>query len=126
MKLFYLPPEAARVCDSTSEFSTRAGFMPSGTGCEDYDAVFAFEGKQMVGAFRGWREGRGVFCAGGTWVSREHRGTGLATKMWARMLREVAPKRVDVATISRAGTGLVAALKRKFPRIEWEHDRQST
>ena len=84
--------------------------------------VVAYDGPEIVGCFRAWTCPNETLQAGGTWVARTHRSKGLALRMWRRMLKETQPVAVTVSTISRGGARLVAALKRKFPRIEWEHE----
>lgn len=119
VRLTFLDERAAGVGDSQSEFHKRKGFE-SGA----YFVVLAREGQRMVGAFRAFTEVTpGTIHAGGTWVDPEHRGTGLALRLWARMIRELRPGTVVVTTISRGGARLVKALKKRHPKLKWEHKK---
>lgn len=120
--LVFVPEAFTAIGHPDTEFNVRHGFRPAG----DFDAVLAFSKGKLVGAFRAGQLEGGLLWAGGTWVAKEYRGAGLAMRMWQRMLRETKPTRVNVTTITRGGKRLVAALKRKYPRITWAHDNEAT
>jgi hypothetical protein len=57
----------------------------------------------------------------GTVLNESIRGLGMGGRGWGRVLEEVAPRAVEVVTITKAGTGLINSLKRTFTHIKWNH-----
>jgi GNAT superfamily N-acetyltransferase len=118
VRLTFLNEADTGVINHEGEFSVRRGFDKGA-----YVAVLAHEtGGELMGAFRACR---GVtphhLDAAGTWVHPHCRRAGLGLRLWARMLRETQPRSVFVKTISGNGARLVRALKRRYPKIKWEH-----
>lgn len=81
-------------------------------------AILATVDGELVGFIR-FGTYRRVVYALGTWVSRKHRGQGIAGWMWGRLLKKYPAYRIEVTTISRQGSRLVRALKQKYPRRNW-------
>jgi len=121
VRLVYIPPTFSAIGHGETEFNTRKGFSPDGA----FHAVLAFDGCALVGAFRASLE-NGLLWAGGTWVDKAYRRAGVALCMWKLMLRELEPEAVQVVTITRGGKRLVAALKKKYPRLLWGHENEAT
>lgn len=53
----------------------------------------------------------------GTWVRPTYRGQGIGRKLWQAMLDAEKPRRVRVATISKAGHALVSSIRADVPII---------
>lgn len=105
-----------------AEFNTRHGFVPA----FDPDpgdwldcAVVAIDEKGLAGALR-WNEKSGSLHAGGTWVRRDLRRSGLGQMLWKRALRGM--RQAEVTTISRGGRRLVKRLRENFPKVSWITD----
>lgn len=99
-------------------------------------AVVATHQKKIVGFFRfstlrkvpptHWLSKRtssfiktGELVACGTWVAPKFRKSGLASKLWRRVLIKIRPSYVEVAVASPEGQKLVNKLKKEFPLIDW-------
>lgn len=60
-----------------------------------------------------------LFVANGT--SSIIRRQGIATRMWQLAIKKTKPTIIEVYTVSSAGNKLINSLKKKYPKIEWEH-----
>lgn len=90
-------------------------------------AIVAHDNDGLVGFFRYNRETywdskgkRGIrLRAVGTYVLSTYRSRSVAKKLWARAIKQVKPKQIEVVITSRGGSKLVVALKKKYKKIDW-------
>lgn len=82
------------------------------------EAVIAVEDERLVGFFRfdhvkpmtGIISKAGTIRAAGTWVDPGYRRRGVATSMWSYAVQRTKTPKVEVLTVTKAGTALVDAL----------------
>jgi RimJ/RimL family protein N-acetyltransferase len=66
---------------------------------------------------------RKIYMAG-TWVSKKHRRSGLAKRMWRLIFRQLRNgTRVEVVSVSRSGAALVQHLQAAYPHLKFKHVR---
>ena len=83
-------------------------------------AIVAYYKNEIVGFFR-FRIRDAQLNAWGTWVRKDMRSLGLATRLWKEALQAHHPKSVVVYTVSRAGRGFIASLTKMdgLGLIQW-------
>lgn len=111
----YIGPSPRLPQDAEKWWNQWALDDPADVGC------VATHQRQLVGFVR-ILLGDSWLSAAGTWVDPDHRRSGLALKMWKKVLRRYTSFRMlDICVIPSTEEGhiLVESLQRKFPQYSW-------
>lgn len=101
-------------------FGARSLWTDWGLG-ECNGAVVVTTQNEIVGFFRfNWDAEECHIQACGTWVSLTHRGTGLARRMWRRVLRAFPIATIRAVGVSPGGKALIRSLRAEFPHLKWK------
>ena len=79
---------------------------------------------EYVGIVRTYRRGSTTLRANGTWVCPKDRDSGIARKLWLDMLDKTSAQRVEVSTMTRAGTRFIRSLQNYRADIEFVLKRE--
>jgi GNAT superfamily N-acetyltransferase len=88
-------------------------------------AVIAMDGQRLVGWLL-WeakfidRPGCEDFYSHGTWVHKRYRRQRIASRLWARMIKELKPKKMHLVAITDRGLTLAMRLANSYPHIKWD------
>lgn len=75
---------------------------------------------EIIGFFRySLTRENALLTAHGTWVHRRFRRNGVARELWRLALATPGVRAVMVEAETSAGSALVEALSKEFPRLEW-------